>query len=86
MERSKTAPSYLELKTAVAGAVCNGLLQLPRVWVLVVSGGVHLSVEQGPRFADERRIVLLEVVSMTVPAVHGAGLNLIGMIAEDLLD
>ena len=85
MARSKTAPSCLELETAVASAVCNGLLQFPGVWVLVVRGRVHLSVQQGPGFADERCVVLLEVFSMTVPAVHGAGLNLIGVIAQDLL-
>ena len=44
------------------------------------------SVEQGPGIADEGRIVLLEVAGMTVRAVHGAGLHLIGVVAEDPLD
>ena len=86
MARSETAPSCFEVETAIASAVCNGHLQCSGVRVLVVGGRIHLSVEQGPRLANERCIALLEVVSMTVPAVHGAGLNLIGMVAENLLD
>ena len=49
--RSETAPSRLELETAVACAMCDGLLQFTSVWVLVVGSGLHLGVEQGPGLA-----------------------------------
>ena len=66
--------------------MCNGLVQFPGVRVLVVGSRVHLRVQQGPGFADERCVVLLEGVSMSVLAVHEAGLDLVGVVAEDFLD
>ena len=65
--------------------MCDGLVQFPSVRVLVVGSGVHLGVKQGPGLANERRVLLLEGVSMTVPAVHGVGLDLVGVVTEDLL-
>ena len=86
MARSKAAPSCLEFETAVVCPVGNGLPQFTSVRVLVVGSGVHIGVEQGPGFSSEWRVVILEEVSMTVPAVQGARLDLVGVVAEDLLD
>ena len=82
MARAKAAPTGLELKLAIACAVCNGLLQLPIVRVLVVSSRINSGIEKGPRFANQRWIVGLQMVSMTDSSMDRASLDLVRMASQ----